>query len=277
VKADILWHYTNAEGFQGIVTSHRLRLADARFLNDRTERHYGVDLLVEVLDAVARDRPAPFLDEIRSELQDLPETNLFVCSFSEKNNSMGQWERYAERGFGYCLGFDKAQIIRSIKDLPIELKQISYVHSKQRALAESTLKEIMRDVRKPGKEQGSDDPPLAATVAATLLRALTLQFKNPAFREERDWRLIREIRRRGVYLETSHQIDFARRGDFIKPHLEILLTRREGEAPERLPLSSVVCGPKLEREVATESARYFLRQNGYGVPVEHSSLSAIWR
>src|ERR1044071_9100975 len=45
----MLWHYTDAAGFHGIVRTNCLRLGDARFLNDRTERQYGISVVMQVI------------------------------------------------------------------------------------------------------------------------------------------------------------------------------------------------------------------------------------
>ena len=78
----ILWHYTNAEGFYGIVSSHLLRLADAQFLNDRTERTYGVEMVIDIIDRVAKSKPSEIINSVRAELDNPLDTNLFICSFS---------------------------------------------------------------------------------------------------------------------------------------------------------------------------------------------------
>jgi hypothetical protein len=277
VKSDTLWHYTNSEGFYGIITSHKLRLADARFLNDRTERTYGIGVLLAALDLVLKAQPDGLLSQVRSEIEAPPTTNLFVCSFSERNNSMSQWERYAERGVGYCLGFSKSKLADVLKDIPIDLKQIVYARTRQRAMTAKLLQQLQRELKAAARKKVAGKTSVTATVAAVLLEALALEFKNPAFRHEREWRLISEIRRRRILLPSSHRVAFSRRGELIKPHLEIKLAPSSTNAVTLLPLVSVVCGPKLDRDVATASASYFLRQQGYNVPVSHSELSTIWR
>jgi hypothetical protein len=118
---------------------------------------------------------------------------------------------------------------------------------------------------------------LYGLVVALTLEELALQLKNPDFREEREWRLIRELRHRNVAAAGDPIIKFSKRGHLIKPHIEMMLPSKTTTAHSRLPLVSVICGPKLEREVAVASAGYFLAQNGYHIPVKHSSLGAIWR
>lgn len=49
VLEGIVWHYTDVQGFKGIVESEGLWATNADFLNDPTELKYGVELLIERL------------------------------------------------------------------------------------------------------------------------------------------------------------------------------------------------------------------------------------
>lgn len=109
----MLWHYTDSAGLEGIVKTSRLRLGDARFLNDRTERRYGFDLAIKICEERAADvDPSSLIAAARSSLVGLPSiSNLYICSLSQRRDSVSQWQRYAAAGFGYCIGFDTRQFV----------------------------------------------------------------------------------------------------------------------------------------------------------------------
>jgi hypothetical protein len=276
--SNILWHYTDADGFYGIVTTNKLHLSDARFLNDRTERTYGTGVVLSVLERLQKLTSNAALHAVQEELRKPHTTNLFICSFSERSESMSQWERYADRGFGYCLGFSKSEIARSISEKPIELRRMIYSVRRQKAMLQIEIEKLLQEygLTAGGSRQRSQRA-MYALVVALALEELALQLKNPDFREEREWRLIRELRQRSVKSPADPLLKFANRGHLVKPHIEMMLPSRSTTVHSRLPLVSVVCGPKLERDVAIASATYFLAENGYHVPVKHSALSAIWR
>src|SRR5205085_12081442 len=97
-----LWHYTDVHGLMGIIESSRLRFGDAHFLNDRTERTYGLTVLKRVLDQSALSHAA--IEQIvRSLDPNINPLRLYLCAFSETTESISQWQRYGADGSGYCI------------------------------------------------------------------------------------------------------------------------------------------------------------------------------
>lgn len=280
--ANTLWHYTDVFGFHGIVESNILRLADARFLNDRTERTYGVNVIRQLIERKLTDKdpvlPIEILRQIVGELNRPPEANLFICSFSERNSTMSQWERYAAHGFGYCLGFDRRRLEKCLDDTDVELRQLIYGRMDQREAITRRVMQLAREFELDGK---TNPKPLSvariqvfSAAIAVELEELALQLKTPDFRDEKEWRLIREVRE--VKKVATKAPEFAPRGNLIKPYLELTFTKPGTSTC--LPLVAVVCGPKLEGEVSVASAKYFLGRHGHdNVSVEHSKLHAVWR
>jgi hypothetical protein len=103
------------------------------------------------------------------------------------------------------------------------------------------------------------------------IRELAFEFKNPAFIDEREWRLTCST----FEDAPGHQLLFVPRADIIKPYLD---TSSLKTVATLLPIRSVLCGPKLEPRMALEATRQFLTSNGYGdVDVQTSELSKIWQ
>src|SRR5437762_12104373 len=103
----VLYHYTDTVGFHGIVWNNRLRLGDARFLNDRTERQYGMALLIAEIAEELKAGQDHFLAVTAHYLRK-NEHRVHLCSLSEVSESISQWQRYGADGYGYCLGFSAA-------------------------------------------------------------------------------------------------------------------------------------------------------------------------
>ena len=113
-----------------------------------------------------------------------------------------------------------------------------------------------------------------STTIAIELEELALQLKTPDFRDEKERRLIREVRE-AKNVDTTTP-GFAPRGNLVKPYVELTFTKPGTSSC--LPLVAVVCGPKLEGEVSVAAARYFWARHGHhNLPVEHSKLHAVWR
>jgi hypothetical protein len=92
-----------------------------------------------------------------------------------------------------------------------------------------------------------------------------IRFKNPVFREEREWRLvslgdIEDIE--GVHI---HYRD-TRFG--LVPYLKY----RESTGNRRLPITRVVQGPRVEPELAATAVDGYLVKCGYRVPVDLSKV-----
>lgn len=112
-----LWHYTNADGVKGIVTTDRLWATDTAFLNDSAELVYGLDLALGAVREIAGQGVStptarlmaalaepesgilrPFLDE---------SLRLFVTCFCTNDDLLSQWRAYGGQSHagGYAIGF----------------------------------------------------------------------------------------------------------------------------------------------------------------------------
>ena len=118
-EREILYHYTDAGGFAGIVQNRKLWATDIRFLNDPLELKYAWEALLTALEAAKTDKPE-YSEAYDAALQAISMTNaidpeaiedrLFSTSFSADGDDFGQWRAYADDAKGMALGFDKESI-----------------------------------------------------------------------------------------------------------------------------------------------------------------------
>ncbi len=118
-EPEVLYHYTDAAGFIGIVQSRKLRATDIRFLNDPDELRYAWDELLVALETAKTANPE-YSDAYEAALQAIAMTNavdlavsedrLFSVSFSELSDELGQWRSYAGDAKGVALGFSQKSI-----------------------------------------------------------------------------------------------------------------------------------------------------------------------
>jgi hypothetical protein len=264
---EVLWHYTNAAGVFGIISSGLLRLTDMRFVNDRTEASYGsekvLSLLTDLHVSRAMHMSTYMIDRI---LECLDGGRLYACSFSERNDSLSQWQRYGAGGEGYCIGFDASQLQNRSRTPHTLLVRVIYEEPEQE-------RHIMAVIT--GRSSTAPAEREEGAFGAAIIDGLALQLKNPLFRDEHEWRLIHiEGRSEG----SVTRIKTAVGGSYIKAFVEIDF----GEETSRLstlPIVSVVCGPKLEAELAESGVRELLAAYDYGpsVQVSSSELHATWR
>lgn len=275
-----LWHYTDAAGLHGIVRSNSLRLGDARFLNDRTEREYGIGVVMRVIaEEMQNDGDYHHLLAITAHYLKQRDTyTIHVCSFSELPNSISQWQRYGADGYGYCLGFASTALKR-LQSRDLKLKRIIYNHKRQREAVRQQIRTLCEAFRIAHDTREESMPAeillgTSAALSALVLEGLALELKDSSFADEREWRLIQRTPTKSGEIACLPDIQFAARGMYVKPFVDVALP---SGAKRRAPLLSLICGPRLDGSLAIASASYFLRACGRDFDASWSDLHKVWR
>lgn len=271
-----LWHYTDAAGLFGIVASRQLRFGDTAFLNDRTERVYGNEYVTAILRELEASDTTGMMTEVREEFAFRSVDHVYACSFSETNNSLGQWERYGARGEGYCIGFDVSRLDSALDPERVPRIAMMYDPDDQRRAVIDAATEAAGLYGHIGSQIAPEQPEgvFNALPAPGDLGGLTFRLKNPDFREEREWRYFVD-----VYDWSGEDVeeDLAVRGNYIKPFIALPKKSKFQPLPP-LPIVAVVCGPRLDVELAKPSVERLLKLHGYeNVAVEPSALAKSWR
>ena len=109
-SGEILYHYTSAEGFRGIVTNHEIWLTNTAFVNDTTECRafwelgkgdvFGADSLPNkhVVECWERAK------EMRVE-----DNNYYIASFSKAKDQLQQYRSYGS----VCVGFRASELMKA--------------------------------------------------------------------------------------------------------------------------------------------------------------------
>ncbi|UQR61186.1 DUF2971 domain-containing protein [Bradyrhizobium sp. C-145] len=106
-----LYHYTNADGFKGILESGSIWFTDYRHLNDPTELLHGINLshvAAQKIAAGADGRVRLFLECLADMFRRDNFTGaleFFITCFSRARDDLGQWRAYADNGRGVAIGF----------------------------------------------------------------------------------------------------------------------------------------------------------------------------
>jgi hypothetical protein len=127
----LLYHYTDQNGLDGILSSDCIWATHYRFLNDLTERKIGFDIyhraLEKVLNSKQRSLPGS-IDVWKKILSNYFEASeAYTVSFSrDRDNEMpgqagdrlSQWRGYTSGRQGYCMGFRRRSIDEIANILP---------------------------------------------------------------------------------------------------------------------------------------------------------------
>lgn len=253
-RPSILYHYTSAEGLQGILTSHQLWATEVQHLNDSSEGQYGLTICLEELDkaADALGGPAPrFVSDFRKHFSEARDT-VYVACFCEDGDLVPQWRGYGAAGAGYAIGF-RSDLLSLAADAP--MLRVVYDEQRQRALA-SWVAHCMLDLIDRSVKTAKQDgliPTRGAVALATLFLILAHCFKPSVFAYEREWRLM-DFHPRGTG-EREKDVRFRTIQGVLAPYrqLRIRLTPEE-----QIPVAEVVCGPTLQHSALESSVSWFL-------------------
>jgi hypothetical protein len=287
-RPKVLYHYTTAQGLIGILKSNTLWASDLQYLNDFSELRYAENLIErkwEEMSGSDTDLVEPLVsspfERTVNELTgstSIPFSAYAVC-LCEEGDQLSQWRAYTQKGTGYALGFDTkrlgwlhAALIRVIYKPEVQLRRICPL-----------LKKYIADYnayteRRSLSDQDSLKEKSTEFVINFFKEALPLffTFKDPAFSEEREWRLV-SLRGPSTKVEGLH---FREMQGTIVPYVEMKGPRfptlsGEGEPDDRLPIVEVIQGPLVDPALGEKSLRLLLNKRGYDNVAVHRSKVPI--
>lgn len=188
-----LYHYTDVNGFFEIISKQKLWLSSTRNLNDHGELSWGMKLVYAAI------REFELLNEAEKKLLIDQFTAMcgfdrFICSLSEAPDSLSQWRAYADDGHGFAIGFDSdafpnypfPDVNAGTAESATTLHKVLYVKDEQEVAVHTTLTELASEL----DAADEDRKAILFSFAGSKLAGLTVIFKNPAFDEEKEWRLV---------------------------------------------------------------------------------------
>lgn len=285
-----VYHYTTVAGLQGIVETNCLHASAAYFLNDTSELEYGRKILGSVLEQweddhlEARDELSmELVSDLRAKITDDDGRealvhSVYLACFCQRDNVLSQWRAYGQAG-GYSIGFPVE--FGSIRNLVPEspsytplLTRVEYQREKQieicRGILESalsvvddpTLQRLARTVKTLTYQGLISVYDFLLNVLQEMLLDEILGFKDKAFEEEDEWRLI--IRPRMFSLQGSDDRGYTPTKTYFRPHRGVSVPYLK-LIPEsgKLPIVRIRSGPSIDRARASTSVRLLLRENKF--------------
>lgn len=197
---ETIYHYCSLETLLNILKNNTIRITDITKMNDYSEKKW---FYKNVIDSITepnflQNYHFPNLDQINSALKNvsetwtgylLPETyQEYIMCFSSDGDILSQWRGYANDGQGVAIGFNK----ETIEKLAVEnnthtcfsLKKVEYIEDFQ------TLKPIFSIMALFIKESSNDISKYEDIIIENIRKHDIASTKNPAFKEEKEWRLI---------------------------------------------------------------------------------------
>jgi DUF2971 family protein len=298
-----VFHYTDAKGLQGIVEDKGIWATAASYLNDSSEIEYGCDILGEVFDnwEKANSDPASLSATIVRSLKGIFNNPLskteraitiYIACFCKDENLLSQWRAYGQAG-GYSIGFSlagkglqavggKLHGLKPENDLyRATLTRVIYDKETQYTSLEGGLKRYLSALEHPEmyallgsleKEEKREFIGTAMILIELFLMQQIVAFKNKAFKDEHEWRIVVQPLLKGMQsAATKDEALYLRsaRG-LIIPYVKLIPTEI------RLPIASITIGPTLDKIRAERSVRLLLHQNGHeDFKIEGSDIPVV--
>lgn len=295
---ETLYHYTDAAGLLGIVTSRTVWATHYAYLNDASEFRYAVGVMEDVVEEASADaepdswkaRFRHFISQgnIASDYSvgsaDDAEEQQFVACFCEGGDGLSQWRGYGKSIGGCSLGFPFAHL-RSIEkqinesqlgktvnqsspQITVEFFPCWYKELEQKALIAEGFERVLRHCAT--TRYPIDDSSLG-TLLRGILRPVSSCFKDPAFEDEDEWRLVvriwrprfggsvrfgddRERTQDDIHMDQIATVRF-RKGEYsLVPYIAVPVVSNAA-----LTLSRVVLGPTPLPDNARAAVMQLLR------------------
>jgi Protein of unknown function (DUF2971) len=275
----IVYHYTSADGFLGILESKKIRATAVEYLNDSKEIAFAIDaassFISEKRDALFPAAYAPLADIVLEGLNRRVASGVFVACFCTNGDRLSQWRGYADKGLGFAMGFAG----RNLADL--KLSSGPDVLNVRFARCEYSEKSLLADVSAWCGRMKAIWAQLKVgpnrTVPTAISRGLQLAssrmiarsapfIKHPQFHEEQEWRLVVDGLFRG-----PEAVKVRRGGAGLVPYVEIALTKTKGP----IPIADLVVGPSAQGELARAAAWHALEANGVAKPRKSDAVELV--
>ena len=268
----VLYHYTSAEGLKGIIESGKLWATSRHHLNDSSEYRYGFEIAEDVL---SEERNHNLAERVRQSLNThLVLLNFYLTCFCDSANDLSMWRFYGLKG--YSIGFNFSDLASKLKWLPpilpidwirsdlppgLSLVPVIYDQNKQQDLIRNLITKAFE------LEVSGDLGTFTANVAYAIAQLISA-FKNPAFRAEREWRLVQA---RPIGTDAKDAQIRVQNGTLI-PYIE-LDAIQQPLGSGMLPLQSIHLGPAVDPVGGRRAIRLLLDQHGYHPDVRIETCS----
>jgi hypothetical protein len=268
----VVWHYTGGDAMVSIISSSVMWTTHVSCMNDHSEFRYGLRLLrnaVRVLRERQSDpRVAAMLMVVENSVGDDVSITQpwFVSSFSASRDDLAQWRAYGGGEGGYALGFNFPLLVQACNRSSAILVPVCYdpnTHAKiAMGIAELMAEQFVVGLKaRPSCDLGAWTQSFLKAWG-NLVAPFAVLLKDPCFRGEREWRLIRSL-----YVGEHPNLIFRQRQTMLARHLPL----RVGH---QLPLAEVMIGPSRHQAISKVAVHDLLEANGYrsNVPVSCSQI-----
>ena len=266
-----LYHYTKPEKLLSILESGTIRFSNALFLNDKEEVTYTYRLignLIEKMPELNADLFSKIKEHFYNKYKNIIDGDdsfnnkyeYYTISFSTDNDNLTLWNNYSkgQTYTGYNIGFCKKDLIADMEKQGFKAVYGNIIYNRDTQLTilkmifEKWNKEFEK-LLKSRKSQKNEDRKLDVLFELIdILSIISLFFKNPHFKDEKEYRIIFINNfRTDAFKQTKI---FEKNGLFV-PYIEYKFRKKS--------VDSINIGPTLEENIFYTSTCLMLSNFGY--------------
>lgn len=287
----LLYHYSSPGGLLGMMESRSIWMSNIRYQNDSEEYNHIFKVFKKVMEEEypGFDSKQYFGNEENRGAFVPP---IFTFSLTENKDLLSQWRGYCPKG-GYSFGFDKDQLNAFIKRFNLSIHQCVYNEDEQRKIIrEQVIRFSPQEWEEinTGKKSITSEVIYAMKYIHVRLARFAPVLKHHAFKEEVEWRLIKDFDGNGPdvrpfeqhpafnYFKAKPKSEAVSDGHFLKfredkgiliPYLSLPLVDLE-DPYQSVKLSEVVIAPSVHQQLAKPACESMLRSWGVWCPVNPS-------
>ncbi|MET6533099.1 DUF2971 domain-containing protein [Citrobacter freundii] len=135
-----IYHYTDLNGFKGIVESNSLWATNIYFLNDREEFHHGYKCFLNALDYVDDNY---VLDGVKEQVQSMLShfmkhqgMHIYSISFCSVADQLSQWRGYGKNQ-GICIEFEEDELSNVLNYSDYDMENDNVIYTEENSTIEA--------------------------------------------------------------------------------------------------------------------------------------------
>jgi len=280
---DILWHYTNGDGFLGILQNGTIHATQVSCLNDTTETKYASDLYKTAVVQLIKDREndaeaVAFLNQVLEFVKEEPDSpthgtsKFFVACFSGDEDELTQWDRYSKPN-GYAIGFRARGLWREPTS---QLYRVVYDPDKQlvaaRKIAAATLDFYREGLVGKRLENPEEWGKIFFKAWDEWVYKLAPLAKDNKWHSEHEFRLVHELK-----VAELPEVRFRQKPKMLTRYLALDTPAWVKRRAQLLPIAKVWIGPENHPAFTKISVQLLLEQMGYwDIPIEVTKCTVSW-
>ena len=264
----ILYHYTKPEKLLSILESGTIRFSNALYLNDKEEVTYSYKLIFNLIDEMPelnQDLFSKIKENFYSKYTNIINGSNDFCykyeyytiSFSTEADNLTLWNNYAkgQNYTGYNIGFCKKDLIADMVKIGFNsvYGNIIYDRKKQITVLKLIFEKWNKQYEKALKSSKNQDKLVDIVFELIdILSIISLFFKNPHFKDEKEYRII-FINNFGT--NFAKQTKICEKNGLFVPYIEYKFLKKT--------VNSINIGPTLDESIFYTSTCRMLSNFGY--------------